>query len=90
MRLDAEAVIDAVAQPEVPVEVPVDVPVEVPAEVGVAAEAADAEPDVDVDDDVLPWKPTFDQTDDLDGLLEARSPLLARAFGGQGRRPTEN
>jgi hypothetical protein len=40
--------------------------------------------------EVLPWKPTFDQTDDLDGLLEARSPLLARAFGGQGRRqPTD-
>jgi hypothetical protein len=36
--------------------------------------------------DVMPWKPAFDQTDDLDGLLEARSPLLARAFGGQGRR----
>lgn len=39
-----------------------------------------------VDDDVLPWKPRFDQTDDLDGLLEARGPLLARAFGGQDRR----
>jgi hypothetical protein len=39
--------------------------------------------------EVLPWKPAFDQTDDLDGLLEARGPLLARAFGGQGRqRPT--
>jgi hypothetical protein len=39
--------------------------------------------------EVLPWKPTFDQTDDLDGLLEARGPLLARAFGGQGRhRPS--
>jgi hypothetical protein len=38
-----------------------------------------------VDDEVLPWKPTFDQTDDLDGLLEARSPLLARAFGSRGR-----
>lgn len=36
--------------------------------------------------EVLPWKPAFDQTDDLDGLLEARGPLLARAFGGQGRR----
>ena len=36
--------------------------------------------------EVLPWKPTFDQTDDLDGLLEARGPLLARAFGGQGRQ----
>ena len=41
------------------------------------------------DDDVLPWKPTFDQTDDLDGLLEASSPLLARAFGGQ-ERPRPN
>ncbi len=41
------------------------------------------------DDDVLPWKPTFDQTDDLDGLLEARGPLLARAFGGQ-ERPRPN
>jgi hypothetical protein len=36
--------------------------------------------------EVLPWKPAFDQTDDLDGLLEARGPLLARAFGGQGRQ----
>jgi hypothetical protein len=46
---------------------------------------------VDVDDEaiepeVLPWKPTFDQTDNLNGLLEARGPLLARAFGGQDRR----
>jgi hypothetical protein len=40
-----------------------------------------------VETEVLPWKPTFDQTDDLDGLLEAHSPLLARAFGGQDRRP---
>jgi hypothetical protein len=28
-----------------------------------------------------PWKPVFDQRDDLDGLLTARSPLLSRAFG---------
>lgn len=39
------------------------------------------------DDEVLPWKPRFDQTDDLDGLLEARGPLLARAFGNRDRRP---
>lgn len=39
-----------------------------------------------IDNEVLPWKPAFDQTDDLDGLLEARGPLLARAFGGAGRR----
>src|SRR6476646_9143937 len=52
---------------------------------------ADADTDTDTDTDmesasegeVLPWKPMFDQTDDLDGLLEAHSPLLARAFGGQ-------
>jgi hypothetical protein len=36
--------------------------------------------------EVQPWKPTFDQTDDLNGLLEARGPLLARAFSGQDRR----
>jgi hypothetical protein len=31
------------------------------------------------------WTPTFDESDDLDGLLSARSPLLARAFRGDGR-----
>ena len=33
----------------------------------------------------VPWTPTFDEHDDLDGLLSARSPLLARAFRGGGR-----
>jgi hypothetical protein len=32
-----------------------------------------------------PWTPTFDNDDDLDGLLAARSPLLARAFRGADR-----
>jgi hypothetical protein len=91
LRLDAEAVIDAVAE----IELPVEVPVQVAMEVEVAAEAPEAaelgvDVEGDVDADVLPWKPTFDQTDDLDGLLEARSPLLARAFGGQGRRPADD
>lgn len=31
------------------------------------------------------WRPEFDHADDLDGLLEVRSPLLARAFRGTGR-----
>ena len=31
------------------------------------------------------WTPTFDESDDLDGLLSARSPLLARAFRGDDR-----
>lgn len=33
------------------------------------------------------WRPDFDEGDDLDGLLAVRSPLLARAFRGTGRRP---
>ncbi|MEM9748128.1 MAG: DUF3499 family protein [Actinomycetota bacterium] len=32
-----------------------------------------------------PWMPQFDHSDDLDGLLSARSPLLARAFRGDER-----
>lgn len=32
-----------------------------------------------------PWIPSFDSGDDLDGLLAARSPLLARAFRGDDR-----
>jgi hypothetical protein len=45
-----------------------------------------AEDDRPADVDVLPWKPLFDHSDDLGGLLEARGPLLARAFGGKERR----
>ncbi|MGD9702414.1 MAG: DUF3499 family protein [Acidimicrobiia bacterium] len=37
-----------------------------------------ADPD---ETEALPWTPVFDQTDDLGGLLAARSPLLSRAFG---------
>jgi len=32
-----------------------------------------------------PWSPIFDASDDLGGLLAARSPLLARAFRGTDR-----
>lgn len=35
-----------------------------------------------------PWRPVFDQTDDLGGLLATRSPLLSRAFGRRDR-PTD-
>ncbi len=42
---------------------------------------------VDVDEPERPvelnWKPAFDDGDDLDGLLAAQSPLLARAFRGE-------
>ena len=34
----------------------------------------------------MPWKPEFDQTDDLGGLLDARTPLLTRAFRGPGAK----
>ena len=39
-----------------------------------------AEDDIIDDADVGPWTPSFDEADDLDGLLSARSPLLSRAF----------
>ena len=32
-----------------------------------------------------PWRPVFDTDDDLDGLLDATGPLLARAFTGRER-----
>jgi hypothetical protein len=32
-----------------------------------------------------PWQPDFDVDDNLDGLLEVESPLLARAFRGPDR-----
>jgi hypothetical protein len=45
-----------------------------------------AQDDKPAEPEVLPWKPMFDHSDDLGGLLEARSPLLARAFGGKRPR----
>lgn len=45
----------------------------------------DDEPDDAGGDATGPWSPAFDQDDDLDGLLEVRSPLLARAFRGTDR-----
>ncbi len=44
---------------------------------------ADDDPDATV---AIPWMPTFDDADDLGGVLAARSPLLARAFRGTDRR----
>ena len=32
------------------------------------------------------WRPEFDTDDDLDGLLQTKSPLLARAFRGTARQ----
>ena len=50
-----------------------------------APAAADASAPEDVAEATAPWKPVFDQDDDLDGLLTARSPLLSRAFGKRDR-----
>jgi hypothetical protein len=33
----------------------------------------------------LAWRPVFDESDDLGGLLHANSPLLSRAFRGEDR-----
>lgn len=44
--------------------------------------SADDDPDATV---AIPWLPTADEGDDLDGVLSARSPLLARAFRGTDR-----
>lgn len=49
------------------------------------AAAAPSQPSPRDDRGSAPWKPVFDQTDDLDGLLVARSPLLSRAFGKRDR-----
>lgn len=43
------------------------------------------EPTDPADGPAVPWKPTFDQTDDLGGLLATTSPLLSRAFGNVDR-----
>ncbi len=50
-----------------------------------APAAADASAPEDAAEGTAPWKPVFDQHDDLDGLLTARSPLLSRAFGKRDR-----
>lgn len=50
---------------------------------GAGAEV-DAEPPTSDPDER--WTPSFDDGDDLDGLLSARSPLLSRAFRGTDRQ----
>jgi hypothetical protein len=58
------------------------------AELGVVADIAG---DTDAQGQLTPvagyqrWQPDFDSTDDLGGLLEVHSPLLARAFRGTDR-----
>lgn len=52
------------------------------------AELAGEDPEAAPDETrAIPWNPRFDTDDDLDGLLSAETPLLARAFGNARRRP---
>jgi hypothetical protein len=46
---------------------------------------AQPESETPIDDTPEPWQPEFDEDDDLDGLLQVKSPLLARAFRGTNR-----
>lgn len=48
----------------------------------VAGPTDQPDPDATV---AIPWLPDFDDSDDLDGMLAADSPLLARAFRGTDR-----
>ncbi|HUV19542.1 MAG TPA: hypothetical protein VMW33_13755 [Ilumatobacteraceae bacterium] len=64
LRLDAEPAAEDAAI-EIEIEIETDTPV-----------GSQTEPDPDLG----PWTPSFDEADDLDGLLSARSPLLSRAF----------
>jgi hypothetical protein len=65
-----------IAAPD-PSDVQLDVAVEVAAD---AAFDGDRVADLDDTVDAGPWTPSFDEADDLDGLLSAQSPLLSRAF----------
>ncbi len=79
---------DATPEPEPDPEPETEPPA--PAEPPARAEPAEVVNDSDVDGTPFsPWRPRFDQSDDLDGLLTARSPLLSRAFRGKGRAPHE-
>lgn len=61
-------------------------PVETPMVPADLVEAGDVTPTGD-GEPASEWMPTFDTDDNLDGLLEVRSPLLARAFRGEDLPP---
>ena len=64
-----------------------------PAEVPPVSKRSPVPPDAEQEPEPLPlesaaeWAPRFDKTDDLDGLLDAGTPLLGRAFSGRPRSP---
>lgn len=56
------------------------------AELRPAPDAVESQTD---DTRALPWRPLFDDSDDLGGLLKASGPLLSRAFRGRNAPPPE-
>jgi hypothetical protein len=65
---------------------PLDLPLDPEPVVTVADIIAPTERDLD-ETQAMPWRPVFDHSDDLDGLLKADSPLLSRAFRGRDAKP---
>jgi hypothetical protein len=64
-------------------EIPRPSAIETPADPG----STDAGTTTEAGGEHTPWQPEFDHDDNLDGLLEVSSPLLARAFRGTDRPP---
>lgn len=81
----APAIIDEIVPP-VPAENPAVVAAADAGAIDVARSHESGARPEDDDTPASPWVPSFDSGDDLDGLLSARSPLLARAFRGDDRR----
>jgi len=82
--------VDAVEPVEPPLQLDFDTVVDLepadPAADVTVAEIVAPERDAD-ETQAMPWRPVFDHSDDLDGLLKADSPLLSRAFRGRDAKP---
>jgi hypothetical protein len=70
---DLDVDLDIETAPTTEAETATEVAADPETEAAAETDAADA-------DDPGPWSPAFDEADDLEGLLSARSPLLSRAF----------
>ena len=79
-----EPVIEHVVEPVVE-EVIAEAPLEMQ-EVATAPDTPEPQPEPELEPELeptqaMPWKPRFDQDDDLDGVLKPKGRLLSRAFG---------
>ncbi len=82
LALDTVAPVEEAAADELPESPSARTDEDVRTVAAVTGELLADDPDATV---AIPWMPDFDQQDDLDGVLAARSPLLARAFRGTDR-----